>query len=194
METRKATVRIRGTQRLISEEEAKAGKGGAKRAGCSRAEEGREPGGEADCTQQTVLGKYFARNGRRFVVWEEQDENGQAIRAMIKIFEGGFEVVKKGAVGTRLTFRPGMRCEAGYDTACGRLPAALNVETVEICAAEGEPGGGSETGGEEAAKHGQEAVRGRVFLRARASYVLELSGRPVSKNTVEVEVGPIEPN
>ena len=107
---------------------------------------------------------------------------------MIKIFEGGFEVVKKGAVGTRLTFRPGMRCEAGYDTACGRLPAALNVETVEICAAEGEPGGGSETGGEEA------AVRGRVFLRARASYVLELSGRPVSKNTVEVEVGPIEPN
>lgn len=163
MEARKVTVQVVGTQRLFLDAEAERIK--------------------QERTEQTLPGLYSCRNGTHFVVYEEDGESG-LVRSTVKIRESGFEVVRTGAAGARLTFRAGVRCESRYDTPFGRLLLTFDVERVEVCLPQAKDAMAGEADASEADGPGEEWP----FLSAKAFYVLETEGRPVSENTIEVRV------
>lgn len=163
MEARKVTVQVVGTQRLFLDAEAERTK--------------------QERTEQTLHGLYSCRNGTHFVVYEEAGESGR-VRSTVKIRESGFEVVRTGAAGTRLTFRAGVRCESRYDTPFGRLPLIFDVERVEVCLPQAKDAMAGETDASEAGKSGED----RSFLSVKAFYMLETDMGPVSENTIEVRV------
>ncbi len=116
---------------------------------------------EEDRTEITVPGTYSFVNGKHFLIYEEDLGEGQKVGNTVKIYDGGFEVIKKGVSSAHMYFRAGQRDEGWYDTPYGRIAMALDVKTVEI----------TYEGGR---------------LCAEASYVLEMDGEPTSRNRVRI--------
>lgn len=163
MRAQKVMVQITGTQRLFSEWPETA----------DSAQDGGADSTETAQTQQTLPGLYSCQKGTHFVVYEEDDGEGHVTRSTVKITEDSFEVMRKGAGCVRMAFRAGRRSECWYDTPCGRMPVVFDVKETEICLPQTE-GAGADNPGD--------------VLLARAAYVLEMEGRPVSENTVLVRV------
>ena len=122
---------------------------------------------EEDRTEITVQGTYSSVNGKHYLIYDEDQGEGYVTGNTVKIYDGGFEVIKKGAVGAHMYFRAGQRDEGWYDTPYGRFAMTLDVKTVEIMEqkAQGEDPGS---------------------LRAEATYVMELNGEPTSKNRIKI--------
>ena len=105
----KVTVQISGTQKPVSE------------------------AGEAEeHTRQIWPGVYSFQNGKHFVLYEEDDGEGNRTRSTIKADRNGFEVIKRGAVRTCLIFRTGGEHVCRYETPFGPLPMKLKTQTVEV--------------------------------------------------------------
>ena len=116
-------------------------------------------------TEIVVQGTYSSINGKHYLIYDEDMGEGHVTGNTVKIYDGGFEVIKKGAVGAHMYFRAGRRDEGWYDTPYGRFAMVLDVKTVEIT--------------EQSAQDGQLGS-----LRAEAAYVMELNGEPVSRNRI----------
>ena len=116
-------------------------------------------------TEITVSGTYSCVNGKHYVIYDEDMGEGYVTGNTVKIYDGGFEVIKKGTVGAHMYFRAGQRDEGWYDTPYGRFAMALEVKTVDIME--------------------QKAQDGKLgSIKAEATYVMELNGEPTSKNRI----------
>lgn len=116
-------------------------------------------------TEITVSGTYSSVNGKHYVIYDEDMGEGYVTGNTVKIYDGGFEVIKKGSVGAHMYFKAGQRDEGWYDTPYGRFAMALEVKTVDIVeqkAQDGKPGN----------------------IMAEATYLMELNGEPTSKNRI----------
>ncbi len=131
--TKKVTVQITGTQRLTFEKDE-----------------------EEERTQQVWTGIYSCRNGKHFVIYEEDDGEGHRTQNTIKADRDGFEITKRGAGCTYLVFQPGRQHVCSYETPFGPLPLQLKTRTVEM-ELPGDDGG----------------APGSLRLRLTACYVLE---------------------
>ncbi len=120
---------------------------------------------QEDRTEITVPGTYSCVNGKHYVIYEEDLGEGYVTGNTVKIYDGGFEVIKKGAVGAHMYFKAGQRDEGWYDTPYGRFAMVIDVKTVEITE-----------------KKAQGNDRGS--LRVEANYVMWLNGEPTSKNRI----------
>ena len=116
-------------------------------------------------TETVSQGTYSCVKDKHYLIYEEDLGEGYVTGNTVKIYDGGFEVIKKGAVGAHMYFKAGQRDEGWYDTPYGRFAMALEVKTVEIV--EQKPQGD---------KLGS--------LRAEATYVMELNGEPTSRNQI----------
>jgi len=118
-------------------------------------------------TEITVSGTYSCVNGKHYVIYDEDMGEGYVTGNTVKIYDGGFEVIKKGAVGAHMYFRAEQRDEGWYDTPYGRFAMALEVKTVDIVEQKAQDG---KLGG----------------IKAEATYVMELNGEPTSKNRIYI--------
>ena len=124
-------------------------------------------------TETVSQGTYSCVKGKHYLIYEEDLGEGYVTGNTVKIYEGGFEVIKKGAVGAHMYFKAGQRDEGWYDTPYGRFAMALEVKTVEIT--------------------GQKAQEGKSgSLKAEATYVMELNGEPTSRNRICIAVEGIQ--
>ena len=124
---------------------------------------------QEDRTETRTQGTYSCVKGKHYLIYDEDMGEGYVTGNTVKIYEEGFEVIKKGAVSAHMYFRAGQRDEGWYDTPYGRFAMVLDVKTVEIKeqkAQEGKPGS----------------------LRAEAAYVMELNGEPTSRNQICIVV------
>lgn len=114
---------------------------------------------EAECTELTVPGTYSFTNGKHFLLYDEDHGEGHVTGNTVKIYDGVFEVIKKGASSAHMYFRAGQRDEGWYETPYGRFSMAIDVKTVDI-------------------------IEGSDYVQVEATYIMELNGEPASRNRI----------
>ncbi|MBR1866905.1 MAG: DUF1934 domain-containing protein [Lachnospiraceae bacterium] len=83
---------------------------------------------EDEPIELVTAGTYYLKNGRHYVLYEEQpDSSGPAIRNIVKFQDGMFEMTKKGAEYSYLLFREAQNTSTVYQTPAG--PVQIDVST-----------------------------------------------------------------
>lgn len=78
-----------------------------------------------------TTGTYYEKNGKHYVLYEEQpDENEPIIKNRVKFFDGYFQMVKNGAVSSELTFIQDKRSDSLYET--GAMAVQMHVITKKL--------------------------------------------------------------
>ncbi len=78
-----------------------------------------------------TVGTYYLKNGKHYVLYEEQPEdNGPVTKNVVKFYEGHFEMTKKGGNNSFLVFDKGQKTSMVYQTMVG--PLQLDVLTKEL--------------------------------------------------------------
>ncbi|MBE5924588.1 MAG: DUF1934 domain-containing protein [Lachnospiraceae bacterium] len=78
-----------------------------------------------------TTGTYYEKNGKHYVLYEEQpDENEPIIKNRVKFFDGYFQMVKNGAVSSELTFIQDKQSESLYET--GAMAVQMHVITKKL--------------------------------------------------------------
>ena len=72
-----------------------------------------------DPTELIVPGKYYFRNGKHYILYEEAVEGfREKIKSQIRVDDGGVEIIKRGVNNVHMDFRP-------REKTSGQLPDAL---------------------------------------------------------------------
>lgn len=92
---------------------------------------------EEEPVELVTVGTYYLKNGKHYVLYEEQTEdNGQVIKNIVKFYEGHFEMTKKGENNSFLLFERGKRTSTVYQTVVG--PIQVDAVTSELSIVETE--------------------------------------------------------
>ena len=92
----------------------------------------RSEGAEETVTELRVTARYIKRNDSHYFLYEEMsEESGAVIQNTLKLKGGVLELVKRGAVSTRMVFDAGKEYLTSYSTPYGSLPMELYTEKLE---------------------------------------------------------------
>lgn len=88
-----------------------------------------EAGDEA--IELKVSGTYYFKNGKHYVMYEEQPEaDGPVIKNLVKFYEDYFEITKSGGSNSVLLFQKDRQMSTMYDTVIG--PMQIDTVTHEL--------------------------------------------------------------
>lgn len=77
-------------------------------------------------------GKYFFRNGKHYLFFDEQVEDaGGIVNNRITLEDGRMELVKKGSVNVKMSFLRDEKTECWYETPFGEMLVGLEVTGME---------------------------------------------------------------
>ena len=86
-----------------------------------------------DPTELIVPGKYYFRNGKHYILYEEAVEGfREKIKSQIRVDDGGVEIIKRGVNNVHMDFRPGKKHLARYQTPYGPLLLGMQTHAVQI--------------------------------------------------------------
>ncbi len=81
----------------------------------------------------TSPGKYYFRNGKHFVLYDElQEDSKEVIKNRIKLADGFLEIQKKGPLNTCMTFLRGEKSTSWYGTPFGEMQLGIEVTSMQI--------------------------------------------------------------
>ena len=87
--------------------------------------------GHRTVTDYKAQGQYFERDGCRYVLYEEQDDESKAVtHNTLKIKDRSLELIRRGNVSSHMIFAPGAPRPTDYGTAYGTL--RLEVDTEDL--------------------------------------------------------------
>lgn len=111
-------------------------------------------------------GKYYERNNKRYIRYEEQQEDmsGTVINT-IKIGPEGVEIVKKGLVGAQMVFREKEKINTCYETPYGIMMVTIYTNHVQYTVSE-------------------------ELIEVNLSYNIEMNGEALSDARVYIKVEP----
>ena len=94
---------------------------------------------ETDELEMTMPGKYYFRNGKHYVLFEETDEESQSVvKNRFKLAPDRLEISKKGATNTTMTFQRGEKSSSWYGTPVGDVQLGIEVTEMELTEGEDE--------------------------------------------------------
>ena len=94
---------------------------------------------ETDELEMTMSGKYYFRNGKHYVLFEETDEESQSVvKNRFKLAPDRLEISKKGATNTTMTFQRGEKSSSWYGTPVGDVQLGIEVTEMELTEGEDE--------------------------------------------------------
>ncbi len=111
------------------------------------------------------VGAYYERNGKKYIRYEEFQEEQGSVLNMIKLDGQGVEITKKGSVGVQLIFRENEKVNSCYETPFGNMMMGIYTNSV------------SWTESEE-------------LIEVNLSYVIEMNGEFLSDAEVYIRVEP----
>lgn len=111
------------------------------------------------------VGSYYERNGKKFIRYEEFQEEQGSVLNMIKLDGSSVEITKKGSVGVQLIFRQGEKVNSCYETPFGNMMMGIYTNSV------------SWTESEE-------------LIEVNLSYIIEMNGEFLSDAEVYIRVEP----
>ena len=92
---------------------------------------GRQHDIDDEPVELTLPGTYYLKNGKHYVLYEEpSDDGGEPIRNRVKFHDGHFDIVKRGAVSSALSFIQNERTSSVYRTGAGDV--MMEMETRDI--------------------------------------------------------------
>lgn len=78
-----------------------------------------------------TTGTYYLKNGKHYVLYEEQaEEQAPLTKNTVKFYDGHFEMTKKGGANSFLLFDKGQKSSSVYNTPFG--PLQIDVVTKEM--------------------------------------------------------------
>lgn len=78
-----------------------------------------------------TTGTYYLKNGKHYVLYEEQPEDSASVtKNIVKFYDGHFEITKKGGTNSFLVFDRDKRTSMVYNTPMGSLQ--MDVLTKEL--------------------------------------------------------------
>ena len=84
-----------------------------------------------------TVGTYYLKNGKHYVLYEEQPEdNGPVTKNVVKFYDNHFEMTKKGGINSLLIFDKGQKTSMVYRTPMG--PLQMDVVTKDLSIVEKE--------------------------------------------------------
>lgn len=95
---------------------------------------GRQQGedGETLVTKSVVTADYEEKNGGRYILYEEaQEDGGPVAKNLIKLKGGVLELTKRGAVNTHMVFASGRESRASYATPYGCLQMEIATRSLD---------------------------------------------------------------
>ncbi len=111
-------------------------------------------------------GKYYERNNRLYIRYEEQQEDmSGTIINTIKIGQDGVEIIKKGVVGAQMIFRENEKINTCYETPYGMMMVAIYTEHVQHSVSE-------------------------ELIEVNLSYKIDMNGEMLTDATVYIKVEP----
>ena len=94
---------------------------------------------ETDELEMTMPGKYYFRNGKHYVLFEETDEESQSVvKNRFKLSEDRLEISKKGAMNATMTFQRGEKSSSWYGTPVGDVQLGIEVTDMQLMEGEDE--------------------------------------------------------
>lgn len=85
----------------------------------------------SDSLEIITNGKYFKKNGKHYVLYEEVVED-QRVSNMIKIYNETVEVTKKGLASVQMFFETGKKNTSIYSTPYGQLEVSIYAEQIRV--------------------------------------------------------------
>ncbi len=80
-----------------------------------------------------TVGTYYLKNGKHYVLFEEQVEDGDAVtKNTVKFYDGHFEIVKRGGANSFLVFENGKKTSSIYNTLVGPLQIDTVTSALEM--------------------------------------------------------------
>ncbi|MCD7842351.1 MAG: DUF1934 domain-containing protein [Lachnospiraceae bacterium] len=106
-------------------------------------------GNTDDSVEVFSPGKYYFRNGKHYVEYEEPEDDdmpdgtsgaaaarGGVIRTRITLRGRRLEVIRKGIVNTKMVFEEGVKNNCWYDTVAGSMLMGIDVNRMQITESE----------------------------------------------------------
>lgn len=89
--------------------------------------------GEQEEIEVISPGKYYFKNGKHYIFYEEQPQDGtECIRNRISLCDGLLELQKKGVMSTKMVFERDKKSESWYNTPFGNLLAGITVTDMQV--------------------------------------------------------------
>ena len=94
---------------------------------------------QTDELEMTMSGKYYFRNGKHYVLFEETDEESQSVvKNRFKLSEDRLEISKKGVMNATMTFQRGEKSSSWYGTPVGDVQLGIEVTDMQLMEGEDE--------------------------------------------------------
>ena len=94
---------------------------------------------QTDELEMTMPGKYYFRNGKHYVLFEETDEESQSVvKNRFKLSEDRLEISKKGVMNATMTFQRGENSSSWYGTPVGDVQLGIEVTDMQLMEGEDE--------------------------------------------------------
>ena len=78
-------------------------------------------------------GKYYFKNGKHYILYEEQaEDSGEIVKNRITLRDGCMELQKKGPVSTKMVFERDRKNLSWYNTPFGNLMAGTTVRDMQV--------------------------------------------------------------
>lgn len=131
-------------------------------------------GRQFDVTDEPVVlvtrGNYYQKNGKHYVLYEEQQEGiDGVIKNRIKFYGDHYEMVKSGAVVSALKFSANEKHESVYNTTAGAVMMSVDTNEVRI-------------------------LESDERIDVLVNYSLDINGQFISKCSVEITIDAVRIN
>lgn len=91
-----------------------------------------------DTVEVTTAGRYFERDGRRYLFYDEIDgSDGEVTRNTVEIAPHRVEVRKRGAVRAQMRFEENRKLSSFYGTPFGQLELGIHTKKITLRESEG---------------------------------------------------------
>ena len=86
-----------------------------------------------DKVEITSAGKYYKKNGKHFVLYDEvAEETGDIIKNRLKLSDSAMEIHKTGPMRTSMVFENGKKNMSWYGTPYGNMLAGIEVTGMDV--------------------------------------------------------------
>ena len=86
---------------------------------------------DSDSLEIMTNGKYYKKNGKHYVLYEEVVED-QKVSNMIKIYDETVEITKKGLASVQMFFETGKKNTSIYSTPFGQIEIGIYAEQIRV--------------------------------------------------------------
>ena len=90
------------------------------------------PVGEAVRSEIHADGILRAKDGRRFLLWSETDEDGSLTRSLAKFSEDSVQLIRNGQISSNFTFDLRQRCRCSYSAPFTSFIVDIDTERYEM--------------------------------------------------------------